>query len=234
MQSLIFSGKEKDIRQSAVARHIAQITGIDVDLSSSSELLCVIKRDLNKSSISIDSIRLIKTYLSRKPTYHKYVFVLIEDAQYLSPQAQNALLKIAEEPPEFAQIILSVDHKDNLLPTLVSRCIVSDINKKGDISEYTELDDVAFVSIVSLIKSDLGERIDWVGDSKGEFKDKEFIVKLLNSWEKELRKSMLYSVGGGSTSYWNKSIVKLQKLRSVLETTSANPMLAVESFLVNL
>ena len=48
--------------------------------------------------------------------------VIIEDAQLLTPEAQNALLKVLEEPPANTYIIMGTDTKDSLLPTILSRC----------------------------------------------------------------------------------------------------------------
>ena len=41
----------------------------------------------------------------------------------MTEQAQNALLKTMEEPPEYAIILLLTENTQNLLPTITSRCI---------------------------------------------------------------------------------------------------------------
>jgi len=69
----------------------------------------------------IDAMRGIKNFLWQKPVISSRRLVVINDAENLTPQAQNAILKITEEPPEHSVIILIVNKLDNLLPPLLSR-----------------------------------------------------------------------------------------------------------------
>jgi DNA polymerase-3 subunit delta' len=74
-----------------------------------------------ESSIGIEDIREIPNFLWQKPVGSDYRTIIVDQAELLTPQAQNALLKISEEPPEKALIILIVVNPATLLPTLVSR-----------------------------------------------------------------------------------------------------------------
>lgn len=74
--------------------------------------------------ISVDDIReqviadvAIKPYNNRKKIY------IINEAEKMTVQAQNALLKTLEEPPEYVVIMLLVTNTQMLLPTIISRCI---------------------------------------------------------------------------------------------------------------
>ena len=58
-----------------------------------------------------------------KPYQGPYKIYLIPDAEKMTPQAQNALLKTIEEPPAYAVIMLLTSNVDALLPTIVSRCV---------------------------------------------------------------------------------------------------------------
>lgn len=49
---------------------------------------------------------------------------IISDAELMTVQAQNALLKTLEEPPEYVVIILLTSNMDIFLPTILSRCVV--------------------------------------------------------------------------------------------------------------
>ena len=81
----------------------------------------IIRRLEEKSEITIDQIHELQKQLSFKTSGFT---VAILEAQYLNISAQNALLKTLEEPPEGVIITLYVDNEDNLLPTIVSRCII--------------------------------------------------------------------------------------------------------------
>lgn len=75
--------------------------------------------------ISVDEIRSqIVNDIDLKPYSSKYKIYIIPDAQMMNPQAQNALLKTLEEPPEYVIIMLLTNNMDKFLPTILSRCIV--------------------------------------------------------------------------------------------------------------
>ncbi len=69
----------------------------------------------------IESVKKIKTFLQQKPLISKRKTAIIDEADKLTPEAQNFILKIAEEPPSSALIILIVNHLENLFPPLLSR-----------------------------------------------------------------------------------------------------------------
>lgn len=82
-----------------------------------------------KTSISIDEVRNLKKHIFQKPVSLPYKYIIIEEAHKLTPEAQNALLKILEEPPSGAIIILEAENKYSLLPTILSRVVVVDEEK---------------------------------------------------------------------------------------------------------
>ena len=59
-----------------------------------------------------------------KPYSNRYKIYIIPEADLLTVQAQNALLKTIEEPPEYAIIFLLTENADSLLPTIRSRCVM--------------------------------------------------------------------------------------------------------------
>lgn len=74
-----------------------------------------------KGSIGIDAARSIKIFLSEKPFISSRRIAIIDRAQLLTSEAQNALLKVAEEPPASALLILVMPDPELLWPTLRSR-----------------------------------------------------------------------------------------------------------------
>ena len=70
--------------------------------------------------LKIDSIRAMN---EDSRTLHSTKLYLLADAEGLTMQAQNALLKLSEEPPEHAYIILTVRDATSLLPTILSRSV---------------------------------------------------------------------------------------------------------------
>ena len=87
----------------------------------------------NPGTISIDEIRdQVIHDVAIKPYCSPYKIYIIPDADLMTPQAQNALLKTIEEPPEYAVIMLLTSNGDGLLPTIRSRCVRLDLKVVDD------------------------------------------------------------------------------------------------------
>ncbi len=75
--------------------------------------------------ISVEEIRQqIVNDVGIKPYSSRYKIYIVPDAHFMNPQAQNALLKTLEEPPEYAIILLLANGIGKFLPTVLSRCII--------------------------------------------------------------------------------------------------------------
>lgn len=79
----------------------------------------------DKDSISIDAIRQLQRFMQLKTVGNQHQqlrrAVIIEHAESLTTEAQNAYLKILEEPPEDTLMVLTADNQRALLPTILSR-----------------------------------------------------------------------------------------------------------------
>lgn len=87
--------------------------------------------------LKVDDIRLMvedAQSLSKRRVY------LLRDADEMTAQAQNALLKFAEEPTRNAYIILTVQHENNVLPTIKSRGQIYQLDPytKEELRQFTE------------------------------------------------------------------------------------------------
>lgn len=77
------------------------------------------------NSVSIDEIRVqVNNDIMIKPYSSKYKIYIIPEADKMTEQAQNAILKTIEEPPAYAIIILLTENADSLLQTIQSRCVM--------------------------------------------------------------------------------------------------------------
>ena len=95
----------------------------------------------DNTSISVNDIReQLNNDISIKPYSSEYKIYIIPDANKMTEQAQNALLKTIEEPPVYAIIILLTENCDSLLPTIRSRCVTLTMNpvEKDKICTYLE------------------------------------------------------------------------------------------------
>lgn len=76
------------------------------------------------NTIGVEDIRKITGDVVIKPYNSKRKIYIINEAEKMTIQAQNALLKTLEEPPSYAVIILLTTNVDALLQTIQSRCIL--------------------------------------------------------------------------------------------------------------
>lgn len=84
-------------------------------------------------TISVDDIRTqINNDVAIKPYSSPYKVYIVNEAEKMTPQAQNALLKTLEEPPEYAVILLLTANVNSLLPTILSRCVVLNMKPVSD------------------------------------------------------------------------------------------------------
>lgn len=97
----------------------------------------------NGSSIKVDQIRKIQSDIIVKP-HNKYKIYILNNAEKMTVEAQNALLKTLEEPPQYAIIIIVTNNKEALLDTIKSRCDIVKFNSipKDEMVEYLCLKDI--------------------------------------------------------------------------------------------
>ena len=85
------------------------------------------------NTISVDDIRAqINNDVAIKPYSSPYKVYIMNEAEKMTVQAQNAILKTLEEPPEYAVIILLTTNVNSLLPTILSRCVVLNMKPVAD------------------------------------------------------------------------------------------------------
>ena len=76
------------------------------------------------ASIGVDDIReQINDTIMIRPYSGNYKIYIVDEAEKMTVQAQNALLKTIEEPPAYAVLILITANLDAFLPTILSRCV---------------------------------------------------------------------------------------------------------------
>lgn len=94
-------------------------------------------------SIGIKAVRELEQFLQRKPYAKPLKTVVIPRAELLTLPAQQALLKTLEEPPDHSQIILLAENESQLLPTVISRCLVRRLPDPDPVSGRLERPDAA-------------------------------------------------------------------------------------------
>lgn len=84
-------------------------------------------------SIGVDDIRAqINGDITIKPYSSPRKIYIVNEAEKMTVQAQNALLKTLEEPPAYAVILLLTSNVNAFLPTILSRCVVLNMKPVAD------------------------------------------------------------------------------------------------------
>ena len=140
-------------------------------------------------SISVDDIReqIVEKVKIKPYSYDKKIFI-VDLADTMTVQAQNALLKTLEEPPSYVTIILIAENMESFLPTILSRCVVMkfrplsvEIVKKYLIDNIAvSEDDAKFFAEYS--SGSIGEALR-LSEDEGFYEMREDVIKSLMSLE---------------------------------------------------
>lgn len=85
------------------------------------------------NTLSVEDIRTqLNEDIVLKPYSSSYKIYIVDEAEKMNVQAQNALLKTIEEPPAYAVILLLTTNADGFLPTILSRCVRLDLKPVND------------------------------------------------------------------------------------------------------
>jgi DNA polymerase-3 subunit delta' len=80
------------------------------------------ERGSKATTLTIETARSISAQAPLRPMNGDWRFVIVDDAELLLPDAQEALLKTIEEPPLFLVLLLVASDREAILPTIRSRC----------------------------------------------------------------------------------------------------------------
>ena len=125
--------------------------------------MSVVAAESGKASISVNAVREIISQASIIPQRSNRKVFLIEDADTLTVNGQNALLKVLEEPPKSVVFILTAVSRFAVLETVASRCSVLTLSP---VDEKTAAD-----YIVSNINCDRQTALEAIREAHGSIGD---------------------------------------------------------------
>lgn len=229
MQTLIITSENTESRDLAVFQNykLSEVDGNSMLIES-----------VDGKKISIAQARELVKFASLRPLNSTQKIAIIKNAQLMTIEAQNSLLKLIEEPPEYLQIILSVDNPKNLIDTVLSRCIITRIKSPQKSSTSLSSGD-SFDEFIEVISMSIGERFDWFSNNKSKFKDRAFAIEFLKSWQMFLRNLLLDSLSKNgnsinlSTRACQENLIYLTDVVEKIRLNNANISMGIESFLIN-
>ncbi|MEW4411774.1 DNA polymerase III subunit delta' [Clostridium sp. AN503] len=118
------------------------------------------------NSIGVDDIReQINDTIMVRPYSSYYKIYIVDEAEKMTQQAQNALLKTIEEPPSYAIIILLTTNQEAFLPTILSRCVqlklkpLKDFVVKSYLTESMQVPEADAEVYAAFARGNLGKAI---------------------------------------------------------------------------
>ena len=189
--SVLITGSNKEERLKK-AWEILSTHGFKIDTESPD--LLVVQKEGEKKSIGIVQAKEVKKFLQERPFKSKIKAIVIEDAQMLTDDAQGSLLKILEEPPTFALIILLCNEEGSLLSTVVSRCrkvVLKEVKSTDKPSTVFNLKDKSYEELFDLAKEvsqkDKDEVVEFLEGLLSYDINHRFPVSLVDKMEKAIK-----------------------------------------------
>ncbi len=165
-----------------------------------------------ENSISIDQIRELQKDLIYKPYESKWKIYIINDADLMTLEGANSLLKTLEEPPNYVVIIMISSRKESILPTVISRCQVMRFHKlsREDMRDYLmkerELENLDLEEIILLSEGSIGQALKLVEDEQiWDYRKKVFdlLVNLTDKSNLEIYEFIQSLKIGKDLTQWN-------------------------------
>lgn len=180
-----------------------------------------------KASLGIDDVKNLQKKLYLKPFRGEKKAVIIKDAHLLTTEAQNALLKILEEPPDHTLIFLTSEKLDALLPTVLSRCTT--IMLEEEAINLTEEECLFFEEVLDTLPNwEAGKSL---YQAEQLSKDKTLALVWLEKMLLVTHSRLIdeYKTEGELAAFLVSYIKQLQKTYTDIKTTNVNPRLALEN-----
>ena len=219
-----------------------QSRSVNADFNFNPDLI-LISADTDEER-SINSIRQLKKFLILSPYYGSYKIAVIDAAEKLNIYAQNALLKIFEEAPNHAIIILCAKTIDSIPETIASRGVKLPFWRQNNIEPSADFvtPKADFVQPkADFVQPKADEKITEIFNEifAGNLKDPYYMVEKFNDyaaieifklWLWYLRTKFLFD----PTQKLNNLLKVSQNIYFKLNETNVNPRFAYDELIINL
>ena len=186
----------------------------------------IVRCEAGEERVGIAEVRAFQKNMMLAPLSSSVRVGIIADTETLTVEAQNAMLKILEEPPPHARIICQTTARNMLLPTIISRCVEISQNSNTNLPD-ARLNDLK--RLLSTLSSDsVGNRlaaIDTITTDRNTAK--QYIIDFISVAEALLRSDSQNSDTVKSLE-WAKILRRLLAAKRELDA-NVNPKLVVDS-----
>ncbi|MEX2012986.1 MAG: hypothetical protein WD967_01120 [Candidatus Levyibacteriota bacterium] len=216
MNSIIIVSKNQEYKESVLNRIYREqgINSVDQDTSTFDK------------AVGIQDVISIQKKLFFKPLKSKSKAVIIDAPLGFTTEAQSALLKVLEEPPQNTFIFIIVQNKNLLLETVLSRCKIIETE---DMKNFSKDELLEFSEIVGNLDSmGIGNKLRLAQDfGKSREEALIFLEKLIASFREKL-------INAPYEQRALQNLKKFQEIYSVVKTTNTTPRLTLENLFISL
>lgn len=216
MQSFLITAKDKIKASSYVSNFLKEkgVDPIDINLHAFEKIM------------GIEEVRNIQKKIILRPFKGKTKAVVIDAYSEITVQAQNALLKVLEEPPANTIIIISTAKKELLLSTIISRCKIIELKEKE--TNLANEDLLQLGNILNIVlNGKIGGKLKIAQDIAT---NKDGAVLWLEKMSIFVRKKLVESYNDPKYLNFLKS---LQKTYAVIKSTNVNQRIALENLFLS-
>lgn len=225
MQTLLIVSKGKKPVDEYVASLCKdnKISNLDIQLNSF------------EKAVGIEDVRNMQKGLFLKPFSSPIKLVILEAYLGITTEAQNALLKVLEEPPANTLIAIMILNKEEMLPTIISRCKIINLSDKKQTLSEDEITQYLNI-LVSLYQGDVGYKLKLAQDiARNKDTAPLWLEKIILAAREELLERIL-NAKPEEKSLLSKQINNLRlltKTHTLLKATNTNPRLALENIFLS-
>lgn len=210
MQSILITGKDKEQIKLAAKKICTdnKISRFDIEIIET------------EKTVGIGEIRKLQEKLFLKPIQSETKAVILEAFLGMTADSQNAFLKVLEEPPADTIIMILALSLDFVLPTVISRCSLINLDQVKKINEEEISNNL---KLINELKNGNASKALKIAQDNG--KDREvalvFLEGLIISLHTQLQSENL------------QILTDLQETYTIIKTTNVAPRLALENLFLN-
>lgn len=216
MQSFLIVAKDKNETASYISNFLKEqeIDPLDINFQT------------YEKAMGIEDVRNIQKAILLKPFRGKTKAVVIDTLENITTEAQNALLKILEEPPANTIMIISASKKELLLPTIISRCKIIILQEKE--IKLIEGELYKFDSVLNtLLNSKTGDKLKLAQDLTTDKGDTALFLEKMAVFMKDK-----LTVDSKNLKYLN-FLKELQKTYKAIKSTNVGQRIALENLFLS-
>ena len=181
--------------------------------------------EVEDETIPIAAIRDLKSRLVLAPNDSPFMAGIIPDAHKMKTEAQNALLKLLEEPPPRVKLYLETAYPESLLPTILSRCQIISL-QHGAKSDDMETAVQEFISLTSASPGNIIQQVELIATDR--IKAKQWTLTALEVGRHVLLETLMGKRQTLEIPRITKVLRNLQKAHTEL-SVNVNPKLVLDS-----